>query len=278
VTLNNYQRGDFKPYVVKSADRGRTWVSIAGDLPQRSGAWAIVQDHVDGDLLFAGMEFGVFFSIDGGAHWTQLRGGIPTTQARDLEIQKRETDLVVGSFGRGAYVLDDYSALRDVSSETLAQNAALFQLRDAYLFDELGQVRAAWGDPTTPNPPFGAIFTYHLSKTPAADDRLVLVVSDDTGRQVRRLELSREPGVHRVAWNLRGEPQAGGQGGGRGGGGGEVDPELAAMLAAQGGGRGGPQGPVVAPGRYRATLGTLTGDKVTPIGEPQVFNVVLLPR
>ena len=277
VTINNYQRGDFKPYVLKSTDRGRTWASIAGDLPQRSGAWAIAQDHVNGNLLFAGLEFGVFFSVDGGAHWTQLRGGIPTTQARDLEIQKRENDLVVGSFGRGAYILDDYTALRDLSPQAMTQDAALFQLRDAYLFEELGQVRAAWGDPSTPNPPFGAIFTYHVAKPPAGDARLVLTIADETGKQVRQLQLSREPGMHRIAWNLRGEAQPG-QGGGRGGGGGEVDPELAALLAAQGGGRGGPQGPMVGAGRYRATLATVAGDKVTPLGEPQLFNVVPLPR
>ena len=278
VTINNYQRGDFKPYIVKSTDRGRTWTSISGDLPQRSGAWAIVQDHVNANLLFAGMEFGVFFTVDGGAHWTQLRGGIPTTQARDLEIQRRENDLVVGSFGRGAYVLDDYTALRDVSPQSLTQDVALFQLRDAYLFDELGQVRAAWGDPSTPNPPFGAVFTYNVAKAPAGETRLVLNITDDTGKQIRRLDLSREPGVHRVAWNLRGEAQPPGGQGGRGGGGGEVDPELAALIAAQGGGRGGPQGPQVPPGRYRATLATVAGETVTPVGEPQMFSVVLLPR
>ena len=276
VTINNYQRGDFKPYVLKSTDRGRTWASIAGDLPQRSGAWAIAQDHVNANLLFAGLEFGVFFTVDGGAHWTQLRGGIPTTQVRDLEIQKRENDLVVGSFGRGAYILDDYSGLRDVSSQAMTQDASLFQLRDAYLFEELGQVRAAWGDPSTPNPPFGAIFTYHVAKPPAGDARLVLTIADESGKQIRQLQLSREPGVHRIAWNLRGEAQP--AGGGRGGGGGQVDPELAALLAAQGGGRGGPQAPMVGPGRYRATLATVAGDKVTPLGEPQLFNVVPLPR
>jgi len=278
VTINNYQRGDFKPYIVKSTDRGRTWTSISGDLPQRSGAWAIVQDHVNANLLFAGMEFGVFFTVDGGAHWTQLRGGIPTTQARDLEIQRRENDLVVGSFGRGAYVLDDYTALRDVSPQSLTQDVALFQLRDAYVFDELGQVRAAWGDPSTPNPPFGAVFTYNVAKAPAGETRLVLNITDDTGKQIRRLDLSREPGVHRVAWNLRGEAQPAGGQGGRGGGGGEVDPELAALIAAQGGGRGGPQGPQVPPGRYRATLATVAGETVTPVGEPQMFSVAPLPR
>ena len=279
VTINNYQRGDFKPYVLKSTDRGRTWTSISGDLPQRSGAWAIVQDHVNANLLFAGLEFGVFFTVDGGGHWTQLRGGIPTTQARDLEIQKRENDLVVGSFGRGAYILDDYTALRDLSPQTMTQDAVLFQLRDAYLFEELGQVRAAWGDPSTPNPPFGAIFTYHIATPPAGDARLALTIADDAGKQIRQIPLSKEPGLHRIAWNLRGDPQAAaGQGGGRGGGGGEVDPELAALIAAQGGGRGGNQAPLVAAGRYRATLASIAGDKVTPLGEPQLFNVVLLPR
>ena len=76
VTLNNYLRGDFKPYVMKSGDRGRTWTSASGDLPQRSGAWSIVQDDVNGSLLFAGMELGVYFTTDGGARWVQLKEGI----------------------------------------------------------------------------------------------------------------------------------------------------------------------------------------------------------
>ena len=264
VTINNYQRGDFKPYVMKSTDRGRTWSSISGDLPARSGAWSIVQDHVDGNLLFAGLEWGVYFTTDGGTSWTRLRGGMPTTQARDLEIQKHANDLVVASFGRGAYVLDDYTALRDVTAETLKQDVALFQLRDAYLFNELGQVRAAWGDPSTPNPPFGAVFTYNVNKAPDGDAKLVLIVGDDTGKPVRRLDLSRDPGVHRMAWNLRGEaPQAqGGQG--RGGGG--------------GGGRGGQQAPLVEAGRYRAQLAKIAGETITPVGEVRMFNVVPLTR
>lgn len=263
VTLNNYQRGDFKPYVMKSADRGRTWASISGNLPERSGAWSIVQDHINGNLLFAGLEFGVYFTTDGGTNWTALKGGIPTTQARDLEIQKRESDLVVGSFGRGAYVLDDYSALRDVSPQARAQEAALFQLRDAYQFNELGQVRAAWGDPVTPNPSYGAIFTYHVGKAPADDTKLVLNITDAAGKQVRRLDLTHQPGMHRVAWNLRGDPPQpsagaeGGRGGGRGGG---------------------QQGEPAEPGRYRATIARVSGDTVTPIGGPQTFNVIPLPR
>ena len=202
-TFNNYQRGDFKPYVVKSPDRGRTWVSVSGDLPQRSGAWSIVQDHVNGSLLFAGMEFGVWFSVDGGQHWLQLEGGIPTTQARDLVVQKRENDLLVASFGRGAYVLDDYSALREVTPQALTEAGRVFPLRDAYIYDELSQAEAAWGNEATPNAPYGALITYNVAQAPGADTELVLTVTNDAGREVRRMKLAHDAGLHRVVWNLR---------------------------------------------------------------------------
>jgi photosystem II stability/assembly factor-like uncharacterized protein len=278
-TFNNYQRGDFKPYVYKSSDRGRTWTSIASNLPQRSGAWSIVQDHVNGDLLFAGMEFGVWFTVDGGAKWTQLKGGIPTTQARDLQIQRRENDLVVGTFGRGAYILDDYSALRGVTAQALLDDARLFPLRDAYSFSELSQYAAAWGNESTPNPAYGALFTYHVGEAPAADAKLVLSIVDDAGRSVRRLDLAREPGLQRIAWNLRGEPPAGGRGGGPGGAVAQAEDGDAQDEPPVFTGRGAtPQGAPVAPGRYRATLGRLVGDVVTPIGEAQSFLVLPLPR
>jgi photosystem II stability/assembly factor-like uncharacterized protein len=295
-TFNNYQRGDFKPYVYKSTDRGKTWASIAGNLPTRAGAWAIAQDHVNGSLLFAGMEFGVWFSVDGGARWTQLRGGIPTTQARDLQIQKRESDLVVGTFGRGAYILDDYSALRGLTSQSLTDEARLFPLRDAYIFNELSHHEAAWGNESTPNPPYGAVFTYHVGQAPAGDAKLVLSIADEQGRPVRRLDLQRSTGVYRVAWNLRGEPPAGGRGGGRGSAFATAAADKGAFVPPQAqaedndneeeqdeppafGGRGGtPQGPAVGAGRYKSTIGKMVGDVVTPIGEPQWFQVLPLPR
>jgi photosystem II stability/assembly factor-like uncharacterized protein len=281
-TFNNYQRGDFKPYVLKSADRGRTWTSISGNLPERSGAWSIAQDHVNGNLVFAGMEFGVWFTVDGGQRWSQLDGGIPTTQARDLVIQRRENDLVVASFGRGVFVLDDYSVLRELSSDVLKENVHLFRLRDAYLYDELTQVEAAWGNTSTPNPPYGALFTYNVVQAPAGEAKLWLNITDDAGRAVRRMEVPKEPGLHRVAWNLRGEPpaQPAGESGGRGGrgavpvGGGD-DQEQPAQAVGRGGQ---PQGRVVAAGRYRATLATVNGESLTAIGQPQTFAVVPLPR
>ncbi len=177
VSLNNWQRGDYKPYIVKSTDRGRTWTNITGNLPDRHDVWSVIQDHVNGNLLFAGTEFGVFASVDGGARWVQLKGGMPTIQVRDMAVQKRENDLVLGTFGRGFYVLDDYSALREITPQTLAEEARLFPLRDAYLFSQLGLAPAGTagigpmsGNWTAPNPPFGAVFTYNVKQALPDDD------------------------------------------------------------------------------------------------------------
>jgi photosystem II stability/assembly factor-like uncharacterized protein len=276
IALNNWQRGDYKPYLLKSTDRGRTFTSIASNLPARHPVWAINQDHVNGELLFAGTEFALFFTVDGGQRWVQLRGGLPTAQIRDLDIQKRENDLALGTFGRSFYVLDDYSALREVTAATLNEEARLFPLRHAYQYSQLTQFRATGDDWTADNPPYGAVFTYHVRQAFPADVRLVLTIADPSGRQVRRLDLDKAAGLRRVAWNLTGDPpppQPGdAPGGGRAGGGG----------AGGGGGRGGRGGgggggATVAPGRYFATLAKITGETVTPIGPSQAFNVVPLP-
>ena len=286
VAFNNWQRGDFKPYLLKSGDRGRTFASIAGDLPMRHDVWSVVQDQVNGSLMFAGTEFGLFFTVDGGAHWLQLKNGLPTCQVRDLAVQKRENDLVLGTFGRGFYVLDDYSPLREVSAEALGLEAELYPLRDAYKYAEFGYERAAWGNVTTPNPPVGAVFTYSVGQALLADAKLVVTIIDESGKPVRRLgqipteskqpeDLPKTAGIHRLVWNLRGDPVAppAGQAGAAG----------AAGSGAAGGaqaGRGGAPAvpPLVEPGRYTATLGKLSGETVTPIGKPRSFMVVPLPN
>jgi photosystem II stability/assembly factor-like uncharacterized protein len=298
-TLNNWQRGDYKPYVVKSADRGATWTNISGDLPDRHDVWSIVQDHVHRDLLFAGTEFGLFTSVDGGRHWVRLAGGMPVIQVRDLAVQKRENDLVLGTFGRGFYILDDYSALRDINAATLAEDVRLFPLRDAYLHPVLFQAPPGSaglgplaGNWIAPNPPFGAVFTYHVRAGPPADSKLALTITDDRGRQVRRMEIDGAAGLRRVAWNLRTDPPGAAQpGGGRGRGQGapEAPQGAAGAPGAQGAGRGGaaapaaqvgfgrggaPQGTLVSPGRYTATLERMVGDQVTPATPPQTFYVV----
>ncbi|HET7216600.1 MAG TPA: hypothetical protein VFJ02_01070 [Vicinamibacterales bacterium] len=270
-TLNNWQRGDYKPYIVKSTDRGRTWSNITGNLPAKHDVWSIIEDHVNGNLLFAGTEFGLFVSVDGGARWVQLKGGMPPAQVRDMTVQRRENDLVLATFGRGFYILDDYSALREISPAALGDEARLFALRDAYLYNPVGlapggsaglsPLSGLW---RAENPAFGAVFTYNVAQELPADTRLVLTIVNDAGRPVRRLDLERGVGLRRAAWNLRGDPPAGAPPAGRGGAG----------RGGGFGGRGGNQGPLVEPGRYRATLGKLVGDIVTPIGTPQTFAVV----
>ena len=263
VTLNNWQRGDYKPYVVKSADRGKTWTNITANLPDKHDAWTIAQDHVNSNLLFVGTEFALFVSVDGGRQWTPLTGGMPPIQVRDMSVQRRENDLVLATFGRGFYILDDYSALREITPQALAEGARLFPLRDAYLFNPLGLSPAGsaglsplsglWA---APNPPFGAVFTYNVKEAPSGDATLVLTITDDTGRQIRRMDVDKNAGLRRVAWNLRGEaPPAPAGGRGAAGGGGRV------AAAAVHPGR---------TGRARYAIaqrwGAKTGDTVTPIG------------
>lgn len=241
--LNNHKQGDFKPYIVKSTDRGKFWKSISGDLPERGSVYTIVQDHVNENLLFAGTEFGIFFTVDGGEKWVQLKEGIPTIVIRDLEIQRRENDLVAASFGRGFYILDDYSPLRHLHDETIQQKAMLFPIKKAWMYIQARPL--GWrekgtqgaGFYTAPNPPFGATFTYYLKeslktkkserqkqdgklakdgkdvfypswKILKEEDReekpaVILTVRDDQGNVVRRIDGETSSGIHRATWDFR---------------------------------------------------------------------------
>jgi photosystem II stability/assembly factor-like uncharacterized protein len=316
VALNNWQLGDYKPYIVRSSDRGRTWTNISGNLPAKHNVWSVVQDHVNSNLLFAGTEFGVFVSVDGGTNWSALRGGMPSIQVRDMQVQRRETDLVVATFGRGFYILDDYSALREVTQAALAEEARLFPLRHAYSFNSTGLgpagsagIGTLSGNWQVSNPPFGAVFTYHVKQAMAGDQKLVLTIENQSGQQVRRCELEKTPGLRRVAWNLVPDAPAtpgraggaaggaGGAGGGGGGGGGGgaagrgAGADSTATSASQGpasctaapgrgglgGGRGG-GGQRVPNGSYTASIGWMLGTTVTPIGPSQSFLVLPLPQ
>ena len=168
-TFDNHKQGDFKPYVLQSADRGKTWTAIAGDLPARGTVYTILEDPVRAGLLYCGTEFGLFFSPDSGKRWIQLKGGLPTINVRDLTIQKREGDLVLASFGRGFFILDDLSPVRRATDELLAKEAALLPVKKAWMFiprtplglrTEKGFMGASFF--AAPNPPFGAVFTYYL--------------------------------------------------------------------------------------------------------------------
>jgi photosystem II stability/assembly factor-like uncharacterized protein len=254
--FNNYQRGDFKPYLLKSRDRGRTWTSIAGDLPDRDVVWSVVEDDVNPKLLFAGTEFGLFFTVDGGQHWIRLRSGAPTIQFRDLELQSREDDLVCATFGRGFYVLDDYTPLRHLGPGTLTQKALLFPPRDARVYDEIGYVGAAFGNFTTPNPPFGAMLHYYLCEDLIRNnnDKIVLAITDAKGEPVRQMTVTTTAGLHRVVWDLRRSPQPQEQ-------------------KSRRGRRRSRPGPLVEPGEYTLSLLKVVNGQETCIGKSQTIQI-----
>ena len=173
VVVDDHKSGDFSPYILKSENRGRSWRSIAANLPERHILWRVVQDHVKPELLFVGSEFGVFFTVNGGGVWTKLKGGAPNIPFRDLVIQTRENDLVGATFGRSFYVLDDYTPLRSVTQGLLEEGNVLFPVRKTpwYVPKRLlgcGKpgCTASQGDSyfVAPNPPFGAVFTYYLAE------------------------------------------------------------------------------------------------------------------
>ncbi len=144
---------------------GKTWVNISGNLPERGGVYAIAEDHVNKNLLFAGTEFGLYFTNIGGEKWIKLNIGLPTTMVRDLTIQKQMDDLVIGTFGRSIYVLDDYSPLRVATAEMMQKESAIFPVRKALEF----MPYSSGGDLgtnhfTAPNPPVGATITYNLKE------------------------------------------------------------------------------------------------------------------
>ncbi|MFN7940906.1 MAG: glycosyl hydrolase [Thermoanaerobaculia bacterium] len=241
--FDNHKNADFKPYLLRSPDRGRTWTSIAGDLPAGGPVYALAEDPQRPELLFAGTEYGLFFTVDGGKKWVQLKGGLPPIAVRDIAIQKRESDLVLATFGRGFYVLDDYSPLRAIDAKALDQTALTFPVKRAWLYlpgSRIGDRGKGFQGESWylgENPPFGAVLTYYLKegfesakdkrqkaekeaieagKDPAIpaweelraetheeEAKVIATVRDADGRVVRRLEGPASEGLHRLVWDLR---------------------------------------------------------------------------
>jgi len=295
--FDNHKNADFAPYIMKSVDKGQTWTPLANDLPKNGPTLSIAEDHVNPDLLFVGTEFGLFYTTNGGKNWTRLRGGLPTIAVRDLCIQKRENDLVVGTFGRGIYILDDYSPLRFPTPSALTKDAMLLPPRPVLEYVQTQAGTGAQGEAyyTAPNPAYGATFTYLLkesiktlkqkrqeteqeaerkSEAPhfptveelraeAAEDppTILLTITDSAGNVIRRLTGPATSGIQRVSWDLRSAgfavPQPAPEGGAGGGR----------------GGRGGGGGFQVMPGEYHISLAKRVNGVVTELVPPQPFTV-----
>ncbi len=236
-TFNNHKRDDFKPYVLKSSDKGKSWASISANLPANGPVHTIEQDHINPDLLFVGTEFSFFVSFDGGTSWTEFNKGLPTIAVRDIALQEREDDLVIATFGRGFYVIDDYTPLRNYKKEIIGKPGYIFPVRESKMFvqtsefDNQGSMYYI-----ADNPPFGATITYYVDTVPKTDrdlrkdkDKklfekgelipqptakelsleereikpyLIFTISDEEGNVIRKLYKSASKGVGRITWNF----------------------------------------------------------------------------
>lgn len=296
ITLDDHKNGNFQPMVYKSTNRGKSWKSITGDLPEKHLVWRLVQDHIDKDLLFVGTEFGLFFTTDGGKKWIELNGGVPTISFRDLAIQRRENDLVGASFGRGFFVLDDYSALRNLTAKSLKSESLLFPTRKAWWYIERQQLglseKGSQGASfyAAPNPEFGATFTYYLkddikslkaqrqakeaelkkdekpltlpswdalaAETREQNPVIWFTVKDAAGQVVRKLSTEGKKGISRITWDLRW-------------------PSYSAITKANGNSS---KGMMVAPGTYTVSMSKEVDGVITQLQGPQSFEVVAMHK
>lgn len=289
VALDNHKEGDFNPYLFKSTDKGQSWQSISGNIPDRTLVWRMVQDPVKKNLLFAATEFGIYTSLNGGTSWQKL-GGAPTISFRDLTIQKRENDLVAASFGRGFFVLDDYSALREFTEDNLSQKGKLFTPRTAKWFVPRSNIGNTGADYYfAKNPTYGAVFTYHLAdeyqtakevrkeketslnknkadipfpgwdaldtERQEKEAQVVLSIQDSQGNVINKISQKASQGSHRMAWNFS-----------------HFNPYSISDSPSRY--RGG--GALAKPGTYQASLSLVQNGEVIPLDGPISFEVKAL--
>lgn len=203
VVANNYRNNDFANYVYRSTDFGRTWTSIAGNLPASRVPRTIREDLRNPDALYLGTELGLFYSIDGGQRWVELKNNMPTAAFNDLVLHPRDNDLVLGTHGRGVWILDNVNALQEMTPEVLAAQAHLFTMEPAEMIRYRGE-RGHTGDMIFEgaNPPAGAIIDYYLR---AAEDsgRVRVTILDEPGTEITAVQPKLSAGINRVVWNLR---------------------------------------------------------------------------
>ena len=236
-TFNNMLMDDFKPYILKSSDKGKTWTSITNKLPLNGTIHTIEQDNVNPNLLFAGSEFGFYFSVDGGNEWIEFKTGLPTIAVRDITLQERENDLVIATFGRGFYILDDFTPLRIVNKDTLEKDGYIFPIKDSKMyiqsngFDNQGSTYFK-----SPNPDFGATITYYIKDVPKINKTirqekekilfgkgepipqpsmeeldaeakeikpyLIFSITDENGINIKKMYKPASKGINRITWDF----------------------------------------------------------------------------
>ena len=241
IAVNNYRNDDYDNYIYKTTDGGMSWTSIVGDLPAERVARTLREDPRNPDLLYLGTELGLFISINGGRNWVELKSNMPTLPFNDLVVHPRDNDLVLGSHGRGIWILDNLNALQEMTPAVLRQEAALFTIPTAELINYTRE-GGHRGDIffRGENPPRGAIIDYYLREAVAKKD-ISLVVQDMAGEVVRKLRPDTAAGIQRITWDGRYSDFAAPY----------RAPDAESNWWSR---RGGPSGPLVNPGLYKAVL------------------------
>ena len=285
VSFNYHKYGDFKPYVVMTKDGGRTWKSISSNIPENNFVWTLVEDHINPNILFVGTEFGMYFSIDAGSSWRKFKK-VPTIPIRDLEIHEGEDDLVAASFGRGFYIVDDYSPIREYSRQIEGKPTHLFSVKSTYQYIVAAPEKTATGHNffTSPNPPYGVKLSYYLGNSvlskfeerqneeskkfnrgetidyPSAEKledeakekspKIYLTISDSEGKVVRRISTNKNRGYHEKYWDLRTYSQR------------NIDDENNYS------------GPLVPPGKYSVHIEKFENDKLKKLTDAYSFDII----
>jgi photosystem II stability/assembly factor-like uncharacterized protein len=260
-TFDGHRSNDFKPYVLKSTDYGKTWRSIASNLPVSSVQ--VIREHPrTPSLLFVGNEMGAYYSGNGGGTWSRLQYNLPTVPVHDIKIHPRENDLVIGTHGRGIYIIDDITPLERLAEAERAGAMYLFPVKPVTLFNYNtsipGGARGAGSlgerSFSAPNPAFGTTLTYYLKDSLPKGRALTLAIHDSTGKHIRDLTVNTKQGMHRATWDLRIAPPY-------------INPRPQ-------GNRGRPTGAFVLPGRYvgRLTLAGKDSVMASSVETPIVVN------
>jgi photosystem II stability/assembly factor-like uncharacterized protein len=294
---HNFSDGDYRPYLLKTTDGGKSWFSINGNLPTPGSTYTIAEDHVDADLLFAGTQFGVYYSKTGGKEWIPLKNGMPGISVMDLKIQRTENDLVVSTFGRGVYILDDYSPLRNLSKETIQKDGYIFPVKDALMFipatpfgfNGIAFMGARFF--AAPNPEVGAVFTYYIKdeykslkekrrdiekekqkkgedfdfpsyntlrkESEQSEPFLLFTIADENGNPVRKIKTDVKKGVNRIVWDFRYNP---------------VTPISLIPFDDTVPWNEPDKGYMAVPGKYTVSLSKFEDGKFTELAAPQTFN------
>ena len=210
ITVDFHQVNNRDPFVYKTSDYGKTWESITNGIPHSmlSYAHCVREDPVKRGLLYLGTENGAYVSFDDGAHWQPLQMNLPHAPVYWLVVQEHFHDLVIATYGRGFWILDDVTPLRALTPDVLNADAHLFAPRPAYRFRAITSPAETYDDPTTgEDPPYGADINYQLKS--AASGNVTITILDSKGQTVRTLNGPATSGLHRVYWDLRSAPSKG---------------------------------------------------------------------